>query len=366
MNGWLTPLVEFAAGGEKCVLLNVVATAGSTPREAGAKMLVTEFRTYDTVGGGQLEYQCIKRARNMLDSGRVFESARFALGPGLGQCCGGSATVCFELVHPQSTWVTALFELRSNQRSHVLASLVSGPLGADGQIQKLVVTGEDCFGGTGHAALDDLIVRACRRTLKPGGQIVSETFSAAHTQATVLLEPIHPPGLNIELYGAGHVGRALVHVLGALPCTVKWIDSRKDVFPPDIPANVVCVTAPLPEYEVSEALSGACFLVMTHSHALDQQICERILSRNDFRYCGLIGSRSKRRKFEKRFRASGVPEHTMARLTCPIGIAGLTGKHPAQIAVSVAAQLLQIDESTMSHDHPMTGVPLLRVDMGAT
>ena len=122
------------------------------------------------------------------------------------------------------------------------------------------------------------------------------------------------------------------------------MDSRLNGFPDDIPSNVTCVTTGSPEYEVDEAPAGTYFLVMTHSHPLDQAICEKILNRDDFRYCGLIGSRSKRKKFEKRFRANGISAQVCRKLSCPIGITGISGKHPKEIAIAVTAELLQLKE----------------------
>ena len=99
-----------------------------------------------------------------------------------------------------------------------------------------------------------------------------------------------------------------------------------------------------PHAAVDEAPPGSAFLVMTHSHALDLELCGRVLRRADFAYLGLIGSMSKRRRFEKRLRASGLAAGLIERMVCPIGIDGLKSKHPGAIAVAVAAQLLQTRE----------------------
>jgi xanthine dehydrogenase accessory factor len=350
MNDWLAPLVDLVARGGEGILLSVVAASGSTPREVGAKMLVTDAQTFATIGGGQFEYQCVERARDMLACGDVFDADRFALGPDLGQCCGGVVSVCFDRVGPASAWITDLHELDKDKQTHVMANLVSGPLSDGANISKLIATADECYGGTGNVRLDQQIVRVCREMLRRQEPAVSRLFEVDGREVTVLLEPGYPPGFNIVLFGAGHVGRALVQVLGtlvgSLACSVRWVDSRKDSFPLDVPANVECIRLSPPERAVDTAPADAYYLVMTHAHPLDLRICERVLKRNDFRYCGLIGSRSKRIKFDKRFRADGIPEPTIQKLVCPIGIDGLTGKHPAQIAVSVAAQLLQIHESS--------------------
>jgi xanthine dehydrogenase accessory protein XdhC len=156
----------------------------------------------------------------------------------------------------------------------------------------------------------------------------------------LLFEAVRPDGLHLVLFGAGHVGRALVRVLGEVPCRIVWIDGRAEQFPEEVPPNVTVQCTDTPHYAVERAPAGAAFLVMTHSHALDFTLCEKILRRADFSYFGLIGSATKRAKFIKRFKARGLSEDVIARMNCPIGIPGLSGKHPGEIAVAVAAQLL--------------------------
>ena len=158
----------------------------------------------------------------------------------------------------------------------------------------------------------------------------------------MLFEPIRPAGLHVVLFGAGHVGKALVRMLGELPCRVTWVDSRAEQFPRDLPPNVTIECTEAPQYAVDRAPSRAAFLVMTHSHALDLTLCEKILRRDDFLYFGLIGSATKRAKFTRRFKARGLSDDVIERMVCPIGIPELSGKHPGEIAVAVAAQLLMV------------------------
>ena len=105
---------------------------------------------------------------------------------------------------------------------------------------------------------------------------------------------------------------------------------------------------------------GAFYLVMTHSHSLDFEVCDRILRRRDARYCGLIGSLSKRRRFEKRYRQQGMPDDMLTELTCPIGVAGISGKKPAEIAVAAAAEVLRIHEHAAAVSYPENVHPLNR------
>jgi len=150
------------------------------------------------------------------------------------------------------------------------------------------------------------------------------------------------PRFFLQLYGAGHVGRAIVRLLDGLNCQVQWIDEREAEFPaaPSAPhIERVCVE-PV-EAEVAVAPAGACYLVLTHQHDLDERITEAILRRNDFGYLGLIGSATKRARFMRRFEQRGIDAGALARLTCPIGVPGIDGKEPEVIAVAVVAQLLQ-------------------------
>ena len=342
MNSWLDPLLLLAQKGKQAVLVSIVEALGSTPRELGTKMVVTEDNTFATIGGGQFEYNCISLARELLQSEIDFKTERFSLGPSLGQCCGGAVTVTFDRITMAAEWLHQLIEYQKEQQPVVLVSVIGTTSGTELEGQKFVVGEHDFNGGIEGLALEP-IVAAGRQLLGAKKGTVSRTFiDAAASDITVLLEPFYPANFNIVLFGAGHVGKAVVRVLAELPCRITWVDARQDCFPDEIPYNVTCVTANSPEYEVDEAPADAYFLVMTHSHPLDQAICERILSRDDFKYFGLIGSKSKRKKFEKRFRASGISAHTFGKMTCPIGIAGVSGKHPAEIAIAVAAELLQL------------------------
>ncbi len=250
-QGWLDALARHAEAGTPSVLLTVARIRGSAPREAGAKMVVSALEQDGTIGGGALEHECGRLARDLLRHGSPQPVMRdFPLGPALGQCCGG----------------------------HV----------------------------------------------------------------TVLFEPMLPPAWQVAIFGAGHVGRALVAVLGALPCRITWIDDRPGVFAGVVPRNVGCVSQMAREFVVP---TGAMVLVMTHDHQLDYEIVRGCLARDDLAFVGLIGSATKRARFAGRLARDGVLPASLARLTCPIGIAGAGGKLPAEIAVVVAAQMLMIRDA---------------------
>ena len=153
--------------------------------------------------------------------------------------------------------------------------------------------------------------------------------------------PAEPP-THIVLFGAGHVGHALVRLLGMLPCVVQWVDARDELFPDEVPANVEIEATDTPDAIVDSAPAGACFLVMTHDHSLDFSLAVRIMRRNDFAYFGMIGSKTKRVKFERRLVDRGVDPGRLTEMTCPIGVEGIVDKAPASIAVAVSAQLMQV------------------------
>ncbi|MCP3720951.1 xanthine dehydrogenase accessory protein XdhC [Paraburkholderia sp. CNPSo 3281] len=152
----------------------------------------------------------------------------------------------------------------------------------------------------------------------------------------------HYGPMHIVLFGAGHVGHALVTLLGMLPCVVQWVDERDELFPDEVPANVQIEATDTPAAIVDEAPAGAYFLVMTHNHALDFELTERIMRRRDFAWFGLIGSKTKRVKFERRLMERGVEAQRLDEMTCPIGVTGIVDKAPSSIAVAVAAQLMQM------------------------
>ena len=204
--------------------------------------------------------------------------------------------------------------------------------------EKFVTTEDQTFGGDESSVDSELLARA--RQILAG-----ECETTRDIQE--LYEPVVASNLNIAVFGAGHVGSAVVQSIASIDCSIRWIDSRRRVFR-KIPANVRAIEASEPALEVAAMPPNSFYLVMTHSHALDFEICDRILRRSDVRYCGLIGSISKRRRFEKRFRQQGLSQPAIDSLICPIGVDGISGKKPAEIAVSVAAEILKRQEAALS------------------
>ena len=327
MNEWIDELSDLAAAGEPVVLVSIAGIRGSAPREAGAKMIVTATETIGTIGGGQLEHQCTRLALDMLDGDDTPSISRFPLGSSMGQCCGGVVDVLFEPLgagHPE--WLRDIRALHGQRKPAMLVSSTAAP-------SKLIVTAQDVYCATNVSDAEALAAQA-RDVLESGKPELREDF---------FFEPIVGSDFNIAVFGAGHVGSAVVQALSGLDCNIRWIDNRRDIFR-STPRNVRAIEALEPALEVAAMPVSSCYLVMTHSHPLDFDICDRILRRDDFAYCGLIGSTSKRRRFEKRFREQGLSQRQVDRLVCPIGVDGITGKKPAEIAIAAAADLLRAHE----------------------
>ena len=331
MTDWLTAIHDLNRRGEPAVLVTVVQTRGSTPREPGAKMVVSEGSVHDTIGGGQVEHAGIESARLLLDEGGGYVNTveRHKLSPLLGQCCGGVVTMLLERIPGETqAWLADLMEARREQAAMVVATRL-------GRVEKYVLDPAGAAGATSLPAGARHLVEWAVQS----GELVFDR------KAGWFVDPVPPVDFNIVLFGAGHVGTALAGVLATLPCEITWVDSLADRFPETLPGNVRARTVRLPEAVVDECPPDAFYLVMTHSHPIDLAVCERVLQRGDFAYCGLIGSKSKRVNFEKRWRAKGITQAALNRLTCPIGVEGITGKRPEVIAVSVAAEVLRVWEA---------------------
>lgn len=157
----------------------------------------------------------------------------------------------------------------------------------------------------------------------------------------VLFEPLLLPQPQIIVFGAGHVGRALVSLLATLPCRVTWVDERPMQFT-EVPAGVNVWQAEEPLDAVAAAGPQSYFVVMTHHHPRDLELAEAILKRDDCRYFGLIGSHTKRQRFEYRLAGKGVTGRQLESMRCPAGLADVKGKLPAEIAVAIAAEVIAV------------------------
>jgi len=296
-------------------LLSVVGAAGSVPRETGARIVLQpDGGFFGTIGGGQLEYAAISAARTALAAGRGKAAFRdWPLGPNLGQCCGGMVKTLTETFDARD--LAAVRRLEAAEQAGAFAT---------------------------HSRLDDegRIARTLATTDTGGNRSGAPTPFAKMAFQEQFGEVATP----VVLFGAGHVGRAVVLALAPLPFAVHWIDTRPDQFPQHVPGNVVTIRTEAPAREVAQAPADAFVIVMTHSHPLDFDITAAALQRETFEFVGLIGSDTKRARFATFARQVGVNARQLDRLVCPIGITEIKGKEPAVIAAALAAQLLVVRE----------------------
>ncbi len=346
-------------------------------------MIVTHEQVFGTIGGGNLEFEAIRISRTRLGEPSVTGPRRFIelfpLGSMLQQCCGGAVFLHFEVVKDgPADWISAAGESEQNNHRAILVSrsgreelpplrkretseittAESGPYpGADltSVTEKMIFTEAGITGSLGDKDLDELASAKANLLLSANGAAGTALLHPmVETQSTLpdisdalFFEVVSPCHFQVVLFGAGHVGRALVSALaGATDCRITWIDSRAEQFPETNPPNVQTRLTDNPVAEIDGLPGGAYCLVMTHNHQLDQDLCEALLQRDDFTYLGLIGSATKYRRFMQRLSEKGISKRQLDRLTCPIGIPGIESKEPGVIAISVAAQLLSIQSAS--------------------
>ncbi|MEI8180194.1 xanthine dehydrogenase accessory protein XdhC [Aestuariivirga sp.] len=277
-----------------CALVSVVRAEGSVPREEGARMVVTANGFHGTIGGGTLEWKALAEAQRLLGKGTQVKMLTQSLGPDLGQCCGGRMTLAIESFDAASL----------AQAKDLAAREQAGPFTLANRLPGIV----ENFGERRRAVL---------------------------------------------VFGAGHVGRALILSLAPLPFDVTWADPRPEAFPGAMPQNVTGFAGD-PLDVLAAAPEGALAVIMSHSHALDLSVADAALRNPAIAHVGLIGSATKRARFERRLVQAGVDKSRVAAMICPIGIGGIRSKLPAAIAVSVVAQLITLDEAlSASASHGM-------------
>lgn len=286
MKLWPTIARELNAHGA-CAMVSVIRTEGSVPREQGARMVVTPHGFHGTIGGGTLEWKALAEAQALLGKPRAVKFITQSLGPDLGQCCGGRVKLAVESFGRDQLAEVQAYAAREEQGPFTLTGRLPGS------------DHEECFG------------EQRRRVL---------------------------------VFGAGHVGRALILALAQLPFEVTWADPRPESFPGAQPQNVTCFAGD-PLEVVAAAPEGSLAFVMSHSHALDLAIVNAALRNHNIAELGVIGSATKRARFERRLREAGGDENRVSAMICPIGIGGIRSKLPAAIAISVAAQVIALDEA---------------------
>jgi len=314
------------------VRVTVTHCLGSTPREAGADMFVGAREFRGSIGGGKLEFLALQRARTMFEEGGAEEhfwprqTDNFVLGEELRQCCGGVLWLLFEYYGPAHR--QALRRQRDALSRH--AMLVHD------------------VNGTGPLLVEET----------PGEPAM---LKDGEGRPTFYVEPALKASQPLIIYGAGHVARALVRVLEGTPFAISWVDINAGRFPVDVRDDVTSVIAANPVVHAKEAGAGAFHVVMTHSHSLDLDICRAVLQSERAAYLGLIASKTKKSKFLNRLGKDGVPESALNVFHCPVGLGDWSSKQPSVIAISIAAELVDVFEQGLCYQGVANGKHLRAV-----
>ena len=312
MSEWIAEARAAVRRGETLAMATVVGVQGSAPREVGARMLVWPDRFSGTIGGGALEHLALDQARKLLaQQARRHALQDYPLGPLLNQCCGGHVRLLVERIDAESRgWLD--------------------DAGSRTEPYRLDVEFE---GGA-----------ICRSVQAASHDIYSDGPRTPLAQVRHLSELMQPVQPRLLIFGAGHVGQAMARAFAALPFDLAWLASRDDLRPEAGGARAKLMSEDGLEDSIEAAPPGALVAIFTHSHDLDYRLTRAALRHGELGYVGLIGSRTKRVRFERRLRLDGLADDDLARLTCPLGIQTLKSKEPAVIAISLAAELLQLTE----------------------
>lgn len=319
---WLEQINAYLAADQSVCRIMIVDARGSTPREEGADMLVSADQIEGSIGGGRLEFEAIAIARRLItqaisdpafsDQGFIRHWQGFALGPSLGQCCGGAVMLLFEAYAPSS--------------HHAIRDLLKAE-------QDAIAIYHDA-----DSRCLPVIYSAEPDHIKHGYD------PAAGTYCQLVGKRRRP----LYIYGAGHVGRAVMAKTDGLGFDRYWVDDAISRFPPaatEPDADITVVPASDMTIIARHAPADSYHLVLTYSHRLDEAIIHAILMENQFTRLGLIGSVTKRQRFFSSLKQAGIPAELFARVVCPVGLPAIKGKAPEQVALSIAAQLaIWLDE----------------------
>lgn len=248
-------------------------------------------------------------------------------------------------------WAEAIAMLSKWGKSFVIVTVLNKRGSAPREAGTKMVVSQDAFYATiGGGNLELQAIEQARDLLNKGEEaqtiidypLCARTSQCCGGSVQLLYEAIVVSALQLDVYGAGHVGHALMQVLPDLPVTIRWIDARADLFPANLPNNVTPIVAAQPELEVQQAPANSAFLVLTHDHGLDYAICKSVLQRDAVRWFGVIGSRTKAARFAYKLKQDGFSQQQIETMHCPVGIDQVQGKRPMEIGVSIAAQLIDL------------------------
>ncbi len=355
MNNWLQPLKKALKLKTNFVMLTVVETKGSTPCSAGDKVIYAgKQSTYGSIGGGNLEYQALQHAQDLLNQSEVnTHLQKYPLGATLGQCCGGYVRVMFESFTNQNAnlknanlWAKSMSDLIEKKKDFVVATIISSETEKQPNGKKIIHISND--GETSKAKDLNRKILDGAETLLSSSEATSivEISSTKGEAVVVCYEKLAFSEIQaVAVFGAGHIAQALMPILINLPITVYWIDDRPlqfEEYSGDVSQiNIICDNF---SDVVDELPKDSYCLVITYSHQSDFEICEQVISHDSFSYLGMIGSKTKGNKFRERLRQKGWPNKKVDELICPIGAKQKFFKSPSAIAVSIAMDLLNFLE----------------------
>ena len=315
-----------------CALVTMVEVLGSAPREAGTRMVIKpDGGFHGTIGGGTLEWRVLADAQKLMRNNHAqLIWKKHALGPDLGQCCGGVVKLLIEVFEKSQLPELKLLAEQENL----------GPFSTAGIISENKIHRNVCSEKTSVAS--------------------SAPPTINQSSDGKLYEDFGQKKRSVYLFGAGHVGRAIMLSMASLDFDLTWIDSRENALPGIVPGNVTKVFTPSPVSTINNAPDDTFVVILTHSHSLDLDLVNAALSEDRFGYVGVIGSATKKARFRNRLKDAGLEATTIDKLVCPIGIEGINSKHPAAIAASVIAELLVVDEELVSKQQ----LPALKIAEG--
>ena len=356
MDSWLKPVKTEISLNNGFVLLTIIATKGSTPCTNGDKIVCTSNENaFGSIGGGNLEFKALAFAQEMLAQ-KINSSQliKYPLGATLGQCCGGYVKVLFEsftendsALNHKDSWLDKVSALHKKSEDFVLATIIDNDQKKHQSAQKCIYTNNNFFSFLSNNKLSNFVEESAANMMqKPQSPSVVDFEDESKAMFQICLERVKTSEvLPVVVFGAGHISRALMPILINLPVKLYWIDDRQEQFDKYVgdksKINIICddflsSMADLPNEIYS--------LVITYSHQIDFEICEKMIIQNNFSYLGMIGSSIKGRKFRDRFAQKNYPKDVVDKFTCPIGEKQKFLKSPTSIAVTIAMDLINFIE----------------------
>jgi len=352
MNSWLKPVKTASALNKGFVLLTIISTKGSTPCSNGDKIVFSGAESvFGSIGGGNLEFKALSFAEELLSlnsNGTYLK--KYPLGASLGQCCGGYVNVMFEsFIQSDATnsWIKTVSNLLQDNEDFIVATIIDSNSEIEFSSKKFVYLDGTLSPNIDDKKISSLITKSAKDLLllSDSPTIVQfENQSGALTEVCfekVLTSEVQP----VVVFGAGHISRALMPILINLPIKIYWVDDRAEQFDKyqgdTSQIDIICDDF---VQSIPDLPDSSYCLVITYSHQIDFEICEKMITQNNFSYLGMIGSEIKGKKFRDRFHQKNFSEEVINKFICPIGDKQKFLKSPAAIAVTIAMDLINFIE----------------------